>query len=238
MDFPINAKAEGRVLVPWEHHHFPNATRQDSSGKSIVPDLRWSPSNSRPGGLVTMIGEDFTPDWQGEGNVWEAYRRTCPPGASARQLFASKRNVLKSNSNGNFFQSKSTLAAGIEFTFATQTDAKFDFCKHPWAHYTQGHFFSDWRTIPVLYPVFSPAKGKGFSDIRIPSHYYHGYTRRYTYGWDAVKQDVKEVDEMEVPWHKKSDMIFWRGATTGGGSSPLRFAHQYRRHTFVDLSYG
>ena len=32
MDFPVNAKAEGRVLIPWEHRAFPNLTLQDSSG--------------------------------------------------------------------------------------------------------------------------------------------------------------------------------------------------------------
>lgn len=32
MDFPINAKAEGRILVPWEHRTFPNISQQDSSG--------------------------------------------------------------------------------------------------------------------------------------------------------------------------------------------------------------
>jgi hypothetical protein len=78
--------------------------------------------------------------------------------------------------------------------------------------------------------VFSPAKGKGFSDIRIPSHYYYGLTPRYTYGWDPVNMELKDVDDMEVPWEKKNEKIFWRGATTGGGSSPMGFAHQYQRH--------
>lgn len=32
MDFPINAKAEGRILVPWEHKMYPNTSQQDSSG--------------------------------------------------------------------------------------------------------------------------------------------------------------------------------------------------------------
>lgn len=32
MDFPINAKAEGRILVPWEHTMYPNTSKQDSSG--------------------------------------------------------------------------------------------------------------------------------------------------------------------------------------------------------------
>ena len=37
MDFPINTKAEGRVLVPWEHQKFPNLTIQDSSGTFVCP---------------------------------------------------------------------------------------------------------------------------------------------------------------------------------------------------------
>lgn len=32
MDFPINGKAEGRILVPWEHKQYPNLTVQDTSG--------------------------------------------------------------------------------------------------------------------------------------------------------------------------------------------------------------
>ena len=221
MDFPINAKAEGRVLVPWEHQAFPNTTRQDSSG-----------------GIASMLGNSFSADWQGQSNVWENYRRTCTPHSPARRLFSSRRNPFpsQSNSHGDFLAStspQSKLAAGIEFTFAPTTDATLDFCDHPWAHYTQGHFFSDWRTIPVLYPVFSPAKGRGFADIRIPSHYYYGYTARYTYGWDPVTMEQNEVDDMEVPWERKSDKVFWRGATTGGGSSPIGFAHQYQRHRCV-----
>jgi hypothetical protein len=36
MDFPINAKAEGRVLVPWEENLYSNLTA-DSSRKSLPP---------------------------------------------------------------------------------------------------------------------------------------------------------------------------------------------------------
>lgn len=41
---------------------------------------------------------------------------------------------------------------------------------------------------------------------------------------------VKDVDDMEVPWEEKTEDIFWRGATTGGGSSPPGFLSQYQRH--------
>lgn len=81
--------------------------------------------------------------------------------------------------------------------------------------------------------MFSPAKASGYLDIRIPSHYYYAQTRRYTYGWDPVNLQLKEVDDMETPWEEKSDKVFWRGASTGGGSSPPGFAAQYQRHRSV-----
>ncbi|TFK52833.1 glycosyltransferase family 90 protein [Heliocybe sulcata] len=215
LDFPVNAKAEGRILVPWEHQKYPNLTVQDSSG-----------------GVKSMVG-DFTADWRGSGTVWEAYRRTCEPSSPARQLFSSLRPSVVNRTIRAMYSTEPDPAQ--EFTFPEGTDARYSFCDNPWAHYFQGHFFSDWRTIPVLYPVLSPAKGLGFGDIRIPSHYYHGSTSMYTYGWDPVNMILKDVDDMEMPWELKSDKIFWRGATTGGGSSPPGFSHQYQRQRFVRM---
>ncbi|KDQ56557.1 glycosyltransferase family 90 protein [Jaapia argillacea MUCL 33604] len=216
MDFPINAKAEGRILVPWEHRHFPNLTLQDSSSAFIIFCA-------------------FTPDWHGTGSVWEAFRRTCVPSDPARQLFSSVRPIMVNQSTVPSL-SPLDVTTSAEFTFTPTTNGKYSFCQNPWAHYTQGHFFSDWRTIPVLYPVFSPAKSLGFGDIRIPSHYYYGSTPKYTYGWDAVNLILKEVDDWEVPWEDKTEKIFWRGATTGGGSSPVGFAPQYQRHRFLKMA--
>ena len=39
MDFPINGKAEGRILVPWEHNEFPEMAVQDTSGAYFFPGL-------------------------------------------------------------------------------------------------------------------------------------------------------------------------------------------------------
>ncbi|KAF8546751.1 glycosyltransferase family 90 protein [Imleria badia] len=216
MDFAINSKAEGRVLVPWENLQFPNLTLQDSSG-----------------GLSTLL-EDFTPDWQGQGSVWDAYRRTCPTGSPARQLYSSYRNPNIPKRDALLGKSQ---ASDYSFTFVETVDDDYDFCENPWARYSQGHFFSDWRTIPVLAPVFSPAKAKGFADIRIPSHYYQGGHARYTYGYDPDTRGVKEIDDMEVPWDQKRDVIFWRGATTGGGSTPAGFTPTYQRHRFLRMAH-
>lgn len=163
--------------------------------------------------------------------MWDAWRRTCHPESNARRILSSMRNA--SLTPKNFF-STSAIEPGTDFSFVTSTSYDLDFCQQPHAHYTQGHFFSDWRTIPALYPVFSPAKAQGFLDIRIPSHYYYGSTKRYTYGWDSVNLQLKDIDDMEVPWEQKKDKIFWRGATTGGGSSPPGFSPQYQRHRHGD----
>lgn len=226
MDFPINAKAEGRILVPWEHVQYPNMTADLDSSKGIEHMLRLQP------------GERFVADWRGDSNVWEQFRRTCPPSSQARRLFHSMRAVLKEGQRPVDFFEKAGLVSGPDedFLFSPGVDDTFDFCQHPHAHINQGHFFSDWRTIPVLYPVFSPAKGEGFADILIPSHYYYSSTKRYTYGWDPMEMRVKDVDDFEVPWSKKSKKIFWRGATTGGGSSPPGFVAHYQRHRFLRMS--
>ncbi|KAF9446462.1 glycosyltransferase family 90 protein, partial [Macrolepiota fuliginosa MF-IS2] len=232
MDFAVNAKAEGRVLVSWDHRTHPNTTLQDSSG-----------------GINSMLGGPFVPDWGNDGNIWEAWRRTCPPDTPARKLFSSLRNPfvnevtnylsLASPSSDNASTddtSNSKFAPRNEFQFMSTTNTNLDFCTHPHLHTSQGHFFSDWRTLPALYPVFTPARAQGFMDIRIPSHYYYGSTQRYTYGWDPVNLELKDVDPMEVPWEDKLDKIFWRGATTGGGSHPPGFAPQYQRHRFLRMS--
>ncbi|KAG8978212.1 capsule-associated protein CAP1, partial [Tulasnella sp. 427] len=225
MDFPINAKAEGRILVPWENRKYPNTTKQDSSL-----------------GVEDMLGGPFIPDWRGDGSVWDAYRKTCPPSSQARRLFGALRpssNTIQKPINR---LETATMVDGVpsrpdaDFNFQESVDDQFDFCAHPWARFNQGHFFSDWRTIPVLYPIFSPAKGDGYSDIMIPSHYYYSSTKRYTYGWDPVNMVLSDDDENEQPWDKKKDLIFWRGATTGGGSSPPGFLAQYQRHRFIKMT--
>lgn len=233
MDFPINAKAEGRVLVPWEHQTFPNLTLQDSSRTLwYTLCLIFQSMTYLTVGVEAMLGGPFRPDWGDDGNLWEAWRRTCTPQSSARRLFSSIRS-------SSIVQVKNHLASsvvnpGSDFSFVKSTSSQQDYCDVPHAHLNQGHFFSDWRSISALYPVFSPAKAKGFLDIKIPSHYYYGSTRRYTYGWDAINLELRDYDLMEVPWEYKIDKVFWRGATTGGGSHPPGFAPYYQRHRYVE----
>ena len=168
------------------------------------------------------------PDWRGDGSVWESYRRTCPPESGARRLMGSMR-AIGFNGTTNYIRPSESFP-GPDFAFTRDTAREFPFCENPSAHVSHGHFFSDWRTVPILYPILSPAKALGFGDIKIPSHYYYGTTRRYTYAWDDVNLELKQLDSMEMPWEKKDNKIFFRGATTGGGSSPGGFSPHYQRH--------
>lgn len=185
-------------------------------------------------GVEAMLGGPFIADWGNDGTLWEAWRRTCTPQSSARRLFSSIRSPITVQVKNHF--ASSAVGPGSDFSFTKGTSSNQDFCDVPYIHYTQGHFFSDWRSIPALYPVFSPAKAQGFMDIKIPSHYYFGSTRRYTYGWDPINQELKDYDAMEVPWENKTDKVFWRGATTGGGSHPPGFSPLYQRHR-CDLTF-
>ncbi|KAH8827111.1 capsular associated protein [Flagelloscypha sp. PMI_526] len=180
----------------------------------VLPDLEFA-INAQAEGRVLLSWEfadnpditlqdssDCTPS-TGEGTLWESWRRTCQPSKNARQLFSSLRNPFRT-------------------TLFPPRKHNFDFCGSPYAHYLQGHFFTDVRPFTKLYPIFSPAKAKGFSDIRIP--------RRYTYGWDPT------ADNMEVPWDEKSDKIYYRAIAMGGGTTPPGFSAQYQRHRFVRMA--
>ena len=130
-------------------------------------------------GVQAMLGGPFKPNWCTNGNIWEAWQWRCHPESTACGLFSSKRDVFTGKLS-NYLKSYSTTAAD-DFTFASKTvTADIDFCNALYMLYLQGHFYSDWQSIMALYPVFSPARAKGFLDILIPSHYYYGmpwYTR-------------------------------------------------------------
>ncbi|KAL1725409.1 glycosyltransferase family 90 protein [Schizophyllum commune] len=206
MTFAVNAMAEGMVLVPWEQ-------RYDNASLS-AESLASSGFNA-----------DMHPGWAGGGNVWEAWRRTCKPTDPARQPSSDTR------------EARAPVDARVtELAFTPTSPSDIDFCAYPEAHLTQGLFFSDWRTIPALLPVLTPARSPGASDIRIPSHYYYGGSEYYTYAWDPERRVQNETDAMEVSWADKSSRFFWRGSTTGGGSSPRGYAAGYQRHRFVRLA--
>ncbi|KAJ4490091.1 hypothetical protein J3R30DRAFT_30636 [Lentinula aciculospora] len=211
IDFPVNAKAEGRVIVPWDRWEVAGqgGMASDKIGlgmgnRSYIEDLAPHDIKDTLHPLST-----FHPDWRGAGNVWDKWRRTCPPTSTARKSYTSIRSALidKTATSHNAVSGRITHSSvDPAFLFVPSTSFNaVSFCDLPHLHYTQGHFFSDWRTLEDLYPVLSPARAKGFGDIKIPSHYYYGSTQAYTYGWDKATMTVEAVDRGEVAWGDVTD---------------------------------
>ncbi|KAK7446702.1 hypothetical protein VKT23_014397 [Stygiomarasmius scandens] len=126
---------------------------------------------------------------------------------------SSTSSASGSSPDSHYIPGLNEHGTGPDFSFTPSTAySTLDFCSSPHAHYSQGHFFSDWRIIPALYPIFSPAKARGFSDIRIPSHYYYGATPRYTYGWDEVNLEFHRLPAK----HPKVNALGDEGAAVVG----------------------
>ncbi|KAA1127683.1 capsule-associated protein CAP1 [Puccinia graminis f. sp. tritici] len=126
------------------------------------------------------------------------------------------------------FPTATLLQESDEFKFVEVGKAGLsheELCSNSELHENQGAFYSDWRSLPALYPVFSPSKIDGFSDILIPSNFYYGDDARYTFQRNET-----------IPWEQKKSNLFWRGETTGGGNSPPGHQLQYQRHRFVRLA--
>ncbi|KAG9310121.1 glycosyltransferase family 90 protein [Chiua virens] len=223
MHFAINLKAEGRVLPYWE-------SMQERTEDMDSPICFGSFACMATGGVQDRLG-DFTPDR----TAWEGFQRTCPRDSPAWKYANSHLDPIVPDQNEFFGQ---LASSNDSFAFVKTVDDNYDYCQKPREHYTQGHFFTDVQAVSVLYPIFSPARARGFFDIRIPSHYYYTGGEKYTYAWDQEHGIVKETDDLEVPWDEKGDRIFWRGATTGGGSKPPGYTPFYQRHRFLRMTHG
>ncbi|KAJ7276981.1 hypothetical protein C8J57DRAFT_1223682 [Mycena rebaudengoi] len=137
MDFALNAKAEGRVVVAWEALHSISCwgvggERDYLAGSSSVP---------------ASGGGDAPQD----ADTARAKRALSPADP------ASHSSGTRGTQNE-------------EFAFVRTGNvrrAEEDFCKEPATRYVQGHVFSEWRTLPALYPVLFPARAAGFGDVQL-----------------------------------------------------------------------
>lgn len=205
MDFSISTKSESRVMIPWEHLNRPNTTILDSSGKQLVillfadrPLIKHSfCTTTIAEGINWVLGGPFVEDWRGEGSIWDSFRRSCPPNSPARRLFSAMRGTYQTHQSLNILQApidgkginggKAQIRMDASLVGLRKGDIEEeDFCEKPYGRYLQGHFFSDYRTVHALYPIFSPAKAPGYNDIVIPSHYYYGETKRRVFSLDVI----------------------------------------------------
>ncbi|KZT55630.1 glycosyltransferase family 90 protein [Calocera cornea HHB12733] len=197
MVFAVSGLAESSVYPTWEVSQPQNFTPTLGDAQHYV-----SKSNEFP--------------------VWYKYTNTCAPADPVRTNptayeFPPATTILPPTD----FDAVPTEGAVNPFTnFLHGTEWDLDFCTHPEKFYQFGHFYAGWPMFNETFPVFGPGRGPRSMDIRIPSYYYVVPLPKYTYGFDPVLGHGQDDDPNDPEWDEKSGTMFWRGATTGGGSSP------------------
>lgn len=141
-------------------------------------------------------------------NAWEALTSAC---------------IVETTGRNN-----SSLQAQRRATeFVANTTDQLDVCLHPGLHETHG-FLSSPDSLHIthsLVPLFSQGKPSIFSDVLFPSPYYAG------------KMDQEEyVKEEDPDWNKKSDTLYWSGATTGGYATMENWETLHRQRLLLSLT--
>ncbi|KZO90803.1 glycosyltransferase family 90 protein [Calocera viscosa TUFC12733] len=212
MMFAVSGLAESSVYPTWEVSQPHNFSAQLGDAQDFISKIN-----------------DFP--------VWYKYTNTCHPADPVRQTpDAYQFPLLSPILPPTNFDDVSTEGANPFTRFLRGSEADLDFCNQPDKFYEHGHFYSGWPMFNETFPVFGPGRGPRSMDIRIPSYYYIVPLPKYTYGYDPELGHGQDDDPHDPEWEDKSGTMFWRGATTGGGSSPAgRYAY-YARHRLVQLA--
>lgn len=126
------------------------------------------------------------------------------------------------------------LPPARELTFSVAANTFSEVCRNPAIHGFHSAFFTNTRSIPFLYPLFSPSKPAGFGDLLIPSHHYWSPSSEFTYDWELKKGRRKVT--ADVPWSEKDNTIFWRGKVTRGAETPIGHAPHFQKQRLVSLA--
>ncbi|KAM0753106.1 capsular associated protein [Meredithblackwellia eburnea MCA 4105] len=240
MDIAINEKPEGRVL--------PRRQRTVLMEDYGLEGDELAPNMTDP--MIRPTIEGFKPEWQRDGSVWDAFRRSCPTTSPSRRLVETVRSAEAGGASILQVQGRASSKTDApttrrkntnqsypptrELTFSHDLDSSTDICANPSMHSLHSAFFSDQRTIEHLYPVFSPSKPPGYADILIPSHHYWAPSSEFTYEWEMMKGRTREPTDLD--WGVKKSTIYWRGKVTRGADTPPGRAPSFQKQRLVKMA--
>ncbi|KAM0791180.1 hypothetical protein ACM66B_005664 [Microbotryomycetes sp. NB124-2] len=236
MDIAINERYEGRVL-PRQHK------RIFMADYGLEGDELLSANQSDPYIKPTLKG--FTADWKRDGTTWDTFVRACDTEAGSRRLVESVRSAEvnsplhvqgRSTAKADAPVSRRRKTTGAfpltrELTFQKGLDTEFDFCAQPSMHSLHSAFYTDTRAIEHLYPVFSPSKPKGFSDILIPSNHHWNPSSEFAYEFELKKGRTSTPSD--VDWESKTTKAYWRGKVTRGADTPPGHSSSFQKQRLV-----
>ncbi|KAH6848235.1 hypothetical protein B0I37DRAFT_391808 [Chaetomium sp. MPI-CAGE-AT-0009] len=110
--------------------------------------------------------------------------------------------------------------------FVANLTTTLDLCKHPEYAHMHGLFQAppSFKLIEGLVPVLSTGAPSTMSDILIPSPAY------------IVEPEFRYNPASDLPWHSKSNHLYWAGSTTGAVATSTNDWHTFHRQRFLSLA--
>lgn len=210
MDIAMNRLDQPRLVVPWEDMQ--ELLDKEVASRQIPPESldEWSKGMQ---GLYIEGAENITMPESGwfsaAGKQYmDLAKEACPPESHARDensTLASAEALYKDPLGGiitNFNRSTDLCTVGPEIE---------------WRH---GFLFSSSSILASrrLLPVFGECKVSVNSDILFPANMYWKDDERYDYN-----------GQFDVDWEDKSDVMVWRGVTSGGAQLATNWKEMHRQ---------
>ncbi|KAH9897365.1 glycosyltransferase family 90 protein [Xylariomycetidae sp. FL2044] len=180
------AKAKARAMTKADHTLVPFSSSQTPAWDKEYLD----------------IGEDIwkrrSPWFFGRSKsfiFYELISTTCPADAPVNKFHWWNRKT----------ECKGCTAPHMKDGLLSNWTLSGDLCHQPDLAYMHGFAYSPSAMAPsnTLFPVFSQSRAVNFADVLYPSPWNFG---------DKVTYD----DEKALPWEKKLNSVFWRGASSDG----------------------
>ena len=212
MDLCFNVHDEPRVIVPYDDlkRLVAEATEvaMPAANSVAAPINSWSkrPPDVNDGLHIDEVKRTRFNTFAHQ-PTWTHSRISCPPDSPARVLG----DMPKKDNYDRY--------SVTELGFIYNQTAFSDICQSP--SFSETHGFFDcpnaFNIVHDLFPIFSQSKISSYSDILYPSPW-------YWYG------KVPYNETLDMDWQDKSDLMYWRGSTTGGFSRNGGWRRQHRQH--------
>jgi len=209
MDLAFNIHDEPRVIVPHDDLARLVARGREAQRRAAAaaPRNSWSWHGDIGDGRGVEDARRTRFNYLPHQDTWSHSRQSCPPDAPARAL----------GEVGDVADDNATALVGALGFVGNQT-AYSDVCLSPSFSGHYGFFAgaNSYNVAQDLVPVFSQSKLSTYQDILYPSPW-------YWYG------KVPYEEAKDRAWEEKEDVLYWRGATTGGYSRFGGWRHQHRQ---------
>ncbi|EME38420.1 glycosyltransferase family 90 protein [Dothistroma septosporum NZE10] len=228
VDMPINIDDVAHVYTSWEEiNRYMKAASLTRGLRPAAEMIQQYTSLPPP---IAQTFETFA-DFASENNVWELARHTCRPNSVAREL-GQGTDMTTPSAFSEDEQPPHMLSGFVSNWTASKT-----VCEVPELRSLHGTFvkmvkgssvspqgsLDDRMATRQFFPLFSAGKIAGVNnDILIPP--------ATSWGKEFFRND-------NTSWNDKRDILFWRGAASGGNNTETTWTH-FHRHRFLSAVNG